>query len=350
MHMGSSSLRFFRSNAKRFASVKSKEQLSQELDTSKYTLELLAVSPPYRSFKIPKKDGTWRSIEEPEEELKQVLKLLAFHLQTVYFFIKPPCAYGYILSHRSDPDKRNIVTNAHRHIQAHTLLNVDMRDFFHQCDEAELVSVLRPHFPEMEQDCLELIANLTTYHNRLPMGSPSSPVLSNYAAFRLDHAMLAWSQERNIVFTRYVDDMTFSSRTVLPVEYVKQLEEACAKFGFPLNPAKTKYYGPEDEKYVTGLMLTKEEVVLPGKYFSFLQDDLDRFAALYPVFSCLSDERSSAWVRHFEQGLTGRINHIGAVYGRSSATFRHYQKKLQAAKRPVAEEIYMNWLDLPYEI
>ena len=87
------------------------------------------VSPPYRSFKIPKKDGTWRTIEEPEEDRKEVLEvaglfiykqsILSSRLVLMVIF----WAIGLIRI-------SEIVNQRTSSYQAHTLLNVDMRDFF----------------------------------------------------------------------------------------------------------------------------------------------------------------------------------------------------------------------------
>ena len=55
-----------------------------------------------------------------------------------------------------------------------------------------------------------------------------------------------------MVFTLYVDDMTFSSNTSISQSFIKFVEKRLEKVGLHLNKDKTKWYGPKDFKIITG--------------------------------------------------------------------------------------------------
>ncbi|WP_133755298.1 reverse transcriptase domain-containing protein [Naumannella halotolerans] len=51
----------------------------------------------------------------------------------------------------------------------------------------------------------------------LPQGSPTAPALANLACFRLDRRLAGYAERSGLVYTRYVDDLTFSgARCAVP--------------------------------------------------------------------------------------------------------------------------------------
>jgi hypothetical protein len=59
--------------------------------------------------------------------------------------------------------------------------------------------------------CMKTIDNQNYVHYVLPQGAPTSPVLSNIVCSRLDSYLSGLSSRMNVRYTRYADDMTFSS-------------------------------------------------------------------------------------------------------------------------------------------
>ena len=67
-----------------------------------------------------------------------------------------------------------------------------------------------------------MLANLCCWNQRLPQGAPTSPMISNWICRRLDTQLARLARRNRCVYTRYADDITFSTRRpVLPVEIVK---------------------------------------------------------------------------------------------------------------------------------
>ena len=93
----------------------------------------------------------------------------------------------------------------------------------------------------------------------LPQGAPTSPMLSNLAARKLDDLLVAFALEQGFVYTRYADDITISA-----VRFPKQLTVAdirrnivrrIRKAGFHENEKKTRIAGPGSKKLVLGLLV-----------------------------------------------------------------------------------------------
>ena len=70
-------------------------------------------------------------------------------------------------------------------------------------------------------------------------GAPTSPCITNILMRDFDNEVGAWCRERQIAYTRYCDDMTFSSDFAR--DEVLRCVEPRRGAGFYLNPGKTKW-------------------------------------------------------------------------------------------------------------
>ena len=60
-------------------------------------------------------------------------------------------------------------------------------------------------------DVATVIAQLTCYEGVLPQGAPTSPIISNLICQILDYKIIELCQEYHLTYTRYADDLTFST-------------------------------------------------------------------------------------------------------------------------------------------
>ena len=161
--------------------------------------ELRALVPRYRQFKLKKRSGGLRIIEEPEKQLKRVQRLILRRL--LGRLRSHPAAHGFERS-------RSIVTNALPHTHRAVVLRMDVRDFF-LSTKAERI---RTYFRRVgwNAEAAALLTKLCTHRGGLPQGAPTSPRLSNLVNFRLDARLSALARTQGAHYTRYADDMTFS--------------------------------------------------------------------------------------------------------------------------------------------
>ncbi|MDF1699193.1 MAG: reverse transcriptase family protein, partial [Saprospiraceae bacterium] len=207
----------------------------------------------YYTFKIPKSNGKYRTIEAPSQPLKKVQRKIARYLQSNYHETLPPCVHGYILKDPIRMISRDIRTNALTHIGKSYLLNVDLKDFFYQVD----IEGFKQNLKEdgLSKSTREDVATLCFKKQRLPMGAPTSPVISNMAFLQADFSLMALAQAQQLTYSRYVDDLSFSSNMEITPEVYHQIETCITQHGFLINKKKVKWYGKQSEKLITGIVL-----------------------------------------------------------------------------------------------
>lgn len=167
----------------------------------------------YAKFSVKKKSGGERIINAPVAGLKSILRSLNFILQCVY---EPHhAATGFVIN-------KSIVDNAKVHVGNHHVYNLDLKDFFHSFDRnrVKMGFIYEPFNLNGEREPLAfLLASLCTHpfevngeiKNVLPQGSPTSPTITNILCKKLDRRLTGLANRFGVKYTRYADDITFSS-------------------------------------------------------------------------------------------------------------------------------------------
>ena len=332
-----------------FCSLNSKKSLCHLLKIDQRRLLLMAEKPSYKTFSIPKKGGGEREIEAPNQSLKKVLSRLNYFLQSVYFFEKSSAAYGFIPGVRNDDDRRNVVTNARKHLGRSYLMNIDLKDFFHTVSREKVVEIFAGKPFKFKRDLPDLLADLCTYKGRLPMGTPTSPVLSNLACRALDDALIQYCENMLWIYTRYADDMSFSSNKEINVQMLNSTRTIIEQHGFKVNEKKTVRYGPNDQKIVTGLWLS-DKVKLAPDYIPLLQQEIERLAAVM-VAQNEQGHLSTKWVEQQKKQVRGRLNFIGFVLRRNDPRYIELKDAYYTAINPPQEDFSaVSWRGFPYTI
>ncbi len=332
-----------------FCSINSINALAHILKTEKRKLLMLARKPRYRTFSTPKKGGGERLIETPFAELKRLQSNLSNFLQSVYYFEKSSAAYGFIVGVRNEEDRRNVMTNAQKHISRPYMVNIDIKDFFHAVSKKRVIEIFsKPPF-NFRRDLPLILANLTTYQERLPMGTPTSPVLSNLACRALDKELITFSERMNFVYTRYADDMTFSAHQKIDAQAFNVLKGIIEKYDFKINERKLKFYGPDDPKIITGLIVT-DKVTLEPNYLPTIKTEIERLRAIFHSQN-EQGQFSTKWVEQLKRQIRGRLNFAGFVLKRGDENYIALKDAYYEAIHPPEEEFgAINWRSFPYNI
>jgi hypothetical protein len=155
----------------------------------------------YSVYQIPKRDGSLRTIEAPQAELKTVQRATLDKL--LHLIPLNPHAEGFRRN-------RSIVSNSTRHVGQKVVIKVDLKDFFPSITADRVMGLfLALGFP---RQVASLLARLTTCNGRLATGAPTSPVISNLVCRRLDRRMASLGLKSQFEYSRYADDLTFSSQ------------------------------------------------------------------------------------------------------------------------------------------
>lgn len=143
-------------------------------------------------------------ISAPDERLKFLQRKVAGKLAELYRPRNP--VHGFIAKRSI---KRSIKTNALSHLQRCFVVNIDLKDFFLTISQKRVEGMLSSM--GIDTRVAEIIGRICCNNGHLPQGAPSSPILSNMICFRLDKKLMGIAKEARCIYTRYADDITFSS-------------------------------------------------------------------------------------------------------------------------------------------
>jgi hypothetical protein len=237
-----------------------------------YVLYKLPPQAKYKSFVIPKRFGGTRSITAPLVGLKVAQERLSDLLQdcaqemNVGKIVKKRIAHGFVRG-------CSIITNAECHRNRRYVFNVDLKDFFPSINFGRVRGYFMKHKGfALPEKVATILAQIACYENALPQGSPCSPVISNLIAHMLDIHCVGLAAKFGCTYSRYADDLTFSTnKKLFPLEVATQadtnphvwtpgveLARIVKRAGFAINTRKTRMQYRDSRQEVTGLVVNKK--------------------------------------------------------------------------------------------
>ncbi len=222
----------------------------------------------YNSFTIPKSSGGARSINAPSKELKDIQKRLANLLLDCKDVILRDNKVKCTFSHGFER-KKSIITNAAQHQNKKVVLNLDLSDFFGSFNFGRVRGFfISNRYFKLDPHIATVIAQIACFNNSLPQGSPCSPIISNLISNSLDIRLSTLAQKNGCTYTRYADDVTFSTRKpTLPTSILKELNpvtlgsrliKEIESAGFLINHKKTRVQLKDSRQEATGLIVNKK--------------------------------------------------------------------------------------------
>jgi hypothetical protein len=218
-----------------------------------------------------------RVISEPASALKSIQSwILEFILNPACKSL-PPCVHGCVQG-------RSTVTNAIPHVGALWKIHMDVKDFFPSITTPRVYGLFRKVF-NYDEKLSWLLANLCTWkppnapgetvkQQSLPQGSPTSPAIANLITTGLDFKMVKLAKGFDGAYTRYVDDLTFSSKVgkgrAWREALVKCVTSVVSAQGFAVNESKTSIIGRKSRMIVTGVV-TNSKPSIPKEFRSNLR-------------------------------------------------------------------------------
>jgi len=227
----------------------------------------------YHQFSIPKKSGGVRTITAPTGFLKGAQRAIATLLKRVYS--APSAVNGFT-------DGKSVKTNAERHVGKHYVFNADLKDYFPSITRDMVFKALLDHgVKDSIAGYISTLCTITTDgddlpEDVLPQGSPASPILSNMVCYHMD-VQLEWLARRTgLTYSRYADDITFSSQYSVYSkngEFLKEFRRIVSEYGFTLNEGKTRLQKHGACQEVTGITVS-EKVNVNRKYLKNLRAEV----------------------------------------------------------------------------
>lgn len=289
-------------------------------------IQELINQPAYTSYSIPKKKGGQRAIEAPNEELKELQRRINYYLQHYYLYFKPKNVNGFIIADYSSDIRSNIIENARPHVKAKYVLNLDIKDFFSSIDGNRVFKLFRSTLFDYSEESAMALTLLCTYKGMLPTGSPASPVISNFICLEMDASIHSFCALNNITYSRYADDLTFSSNTFFSEKLILEIKKIVEKANFKLNNKKIRLKSANRKQIVTGLVVN-DKVNLNRKTIKLIRAILHDFKkngldiAVANHFK-IKNEITNEMKLKFKNKLIGHIQFLKQVRGEDTL----YQK------------------------
>ncbi len=204
----------------------------------------------YNLFKVAKHSGGYREIAAPDRYLKILQRRILENI--LYKHEVHACCQGFRPGH-------SIATNALPHVGRNICINMDLKDFFPS------ITANRVHglFHTLGYDSWEasFFTRLTTYNGCLPQGAPTSPAIANLICRRLDRRLSKLVEKVGASYSRYADDLTFSSNNEI-CHVIPLVAEIIESEGFSPAGDKLRITRKGNRQEVTGLIVN-DQVAVP---------------------------------------------------------------------------------------
>jgi RNA-directed DNA polymerase len=330
----------WRANA--FLRAMNTHELASSLSCHNNRIDILIAHPEYRPFTIPKKSGGYREIKAPSDELKYTQKRLSWIFNKLY--VAPEGVHGFVA--KTELDTYSILSNARMHIGKKYVWNLDIESFFSSIPTQLVVNKLMEGPFCFEESKAKYISLLIVYQRQLPMGSPCSPVVSNMVCEKMDAQLNDFvkvqnelNPEANLAYTRYADDITFSSNVAFTTLQKAAVYFCLNQMGFTVNQKKERIQTHLQAQWVTGIK-TNEKPNLNRKYIRNIRAALHQarekgLAQAAQDYFKLEGSASPETIDRFLSVLRGKISHVGFVKGKEDAVYLKYWKEWGDLKNAV---------------
>ncbi|MDA9470913.1 reverse transcriptase domain-containing protein [Enterococcus sp. 5H] len=336
---------------KAFKSMETFADIASFFEVPKKTLwKIIYKEKHYEVFNIRKKrfiegeddKNNYRQINSPCKNIKILQRKLKYCLELLYHY--NPSIHGFVKD-------RSIVSNANSHLMSKTILNIDLKDFFPSIHQKRVYGVFRYYFKKNNL-VSGVLTELCTYEECLPQGAPTSPVLSNIICRNLDVSFRNVCRRYNCIYTRYVDDITISTKkSIIPEQIGIQKEEyfeldadlvsIIEKEGFILNHKKTRLQTSRERQVVTGIKVNEKlnvnrNYVLSIRAMLHNFEVLDRKAAKEKFYKHYKphDKRTGNSRLEPEEVIRGMINYVAQIKGKTDPVVQKFIQKFNALEKP----------------
>lgn len=278
----------------------------------------------YAYFLIKKRNGGKRRLVVPYNNLK-VIQRWILHEILEKVNVHPQCK-GFVRG-------SGTLANALPHVGQEYIRKFDIKDFFENITVKRVYGIFREigYSKAVSYDLASFCTlklndekfnrmgrfkkNSFKYlHDKgiavLAQGAPTSPVLSNLVCRHLDKRLENYAIHNGIKYTRYADDLTFSSNDPNKLPKSSFIQKVLSEDNFTLNTKKTGTFGKNSRQMVTGILINGDNPRVPQKFKRQIYRHLHFCQKFGPNdhFKYVKPE-----LDHARQWLYGKIYYVNSI-------------------------------------
>lgn len=314
----------------------------------------------FHQFRIKKKSGGYRQITSPRNK---AFRLMLMCLNEMFKSIYTPSDYAMGFT-----EGRSVVKNANIHKGQNYVFNLDLKDFFPSIFRVRVRARLQAKPFNFNEDIAIIIAGLCSMkvssgHKDgsdyvLPQGSPTSPIITNMICDNLDRRLAGLAKRFGLRYSRYADDITFSSMHYVYREqgdFRKELSRIITQQGFTINEAKTRLQKRGSRQEVTGIIVSDKLNVTRGyvreiRNLLYIWERHGYTAAMSVFWPKYKSEKG-----HVKKGkpellnvLDGKLMYLKMVKGDDDTVYRRLHDKFQLLAMQLTDPAKTTSQDVTY--
>lgn len=312
----------------------------------------------YSTYKIPKNNGGKRTIEEPDNELKNLQNVIK---EIVLYSAKPhKCAIGFIKNN-------GLVDGIKEHCGKPLVIRTDIKSFFHSTTTDMIkealedylplfYKALETHYKDGGYKCsVDDFLSIITKDGRLAQGAPSSPAMTNIVCKGLDAAINSYLdtiKNKNTIeingeetnkyvynYTRYADDMIISTTDEENgTKILNKFEDIVESHDYKLNDEKTLIMRDSGRQTVLGCVVN-DHVNIPKDIRREFRARLHNLKMkLRNNEKPIDDETGEVVNKKILQQIAGKIAHykdVNSHYG------ERWEKEFEQIEKLAVEKDYI---------
>lgn len=264
----------------------------------------------YSSFLIKKKFTLRkRKIYVPSIDLLQVQKWINFTILHKVNISANSTAYS---------TGNSNIKNAKKHLGSQVLIKADIANFFESITEKHVYKIFKNlGYTKYLSFCFTKICTVCEKNKLcfLPQGAPTSPLLANIVCKNMDAKLELLAQKYNLTYTRYSDDLAFSSKdkNLNFKSILEEIKSIIKSFNFKPHKRKTRVIMPSQRKIITGILLDScgQKISVTKDYFLKTKTELYCMQKFGFINHCKKTSQRSPLIAY--NTIKGRMEYIKQI-------------------------------------
>ncbi len=222
--------------------------------------------------------------------------------------------------------KLSTLETAKVHVNKKWILKMDIKNFYNSVPNTDIFDFVKEVCKNLTGTNSKSYFELVTIYEKLPIGAPTSAHIANACFEKIDKNIKEICVKSNVSYSRYVDDLTFSSNSKEDLNIIeKQVNQILSFNGYKVNSNKTKYISDNKRQEILGIVVNDNQTRLSYKVKKNIRTMLYKYVKTntsphldLAITDCVNENQ-----------LRGYISYVKSVDKLYYARLKKYANKLE---------------------